>query len=60
MNTRPHPIPTAAVGDVVKFKHGSRAGTAAVIRVATGCGWPCYLVATNPYPTWIGHEDLRA
>lgn len=68
MTCRPHPIPFAAPEDEVRFQHGQMVGIGIVERVATGHGWPCYLVVTeaqNPRASvphagrvWIGHEDL--
>ena len=50
------------IGDIVRFKEGNRAGSGPVIRIATGHGYPCYLVdwkdANDPYPRWVGGESL--
>lgn len=50
------------LGDVVRFKEGSRSGRGPVIEIATGHGFPCFLVdwkhPEDPYPRWVGGESL--
>lgn len=62
MRCRPSDTPFAVVGDTITFVLAGRTVSGVVTHIATGQGWPCYLVDTSAtrWPVWVGHEDLQA
>ena len=58
----PADMDAVRIGDVVRFREGPRSGSGEVLRIATGHGYPCFLVdwkaPTDPYPRWVGGESL--
>ncbi len=60
MTCRPHPIPKAHVGETIRYKNGRKTQTGKILEIAEGHGWPCYLVTTEDFPDWVGHENLLA
>ncbi len=59
MASRPHPIPQAEIGQTIRYQSGRKIRSGKVLDVATGQGWPCYLVEAKPFPEWIGHEHIK-